>query len=215
MPGHSRRRFIIDRVQIRLLVGNCVYLLSVSLFLVIAGIVPLIRTLDDVRLSAEQRDSAARQVLSLNEGLWIVLGLIVALCVIHSVLVSHRIAGPLYRVKHSLGQLAAGDLSVRVRTRRADYLVREVACINRAIESLDRNMGAVEKQHREAGRTLLHLRQTLDQQDLAGARSLCGEFETQFESLGRCIRQFHTTESTLPAPQVPRLDPKPVEPAPV
>ncbi len=213
MPQKYRRRKVfVDRIQYRMVAGNFLYLASVILALVTAGLVPLIRTLDNSGLSVGERDSAARQLLMLSDGFWIVIALVVALCIAHSVIVSHRIAGPLYRVKQCLGQLAAGDLAVRVHTRRADYLVNEVGCINRTLEELDLTMGGVIKGYAEVCEEIPGLAEALERQENAAALREFEVLKTRLVSLGRDIGKFHISDTEISIPQIAEASPVPAEP---
>ncbi|MDA1092356.1 MAG: methyl-accepting chemotaxis protein [Acidobacteria bacterium] len=60
----------------------------------------------------------------------------------HSVFVSHRIAGPLVRLRRALGAVGDGDLGVRVALRRKDYLGREQDVVNEMIDKLRASIGA-------------------------------------------------------------------------
>ncbi len=211
----SRRRLIVDRIQHRLVAGNFLYLVSVILALVTAGLVPLIRTLDNSGLPSGERDSAARQLLMLSDGFWISLVVIVGLCVVHSVIVSHRIAGPLYRVKECLKQLAAGDLAVRVHIRRADYLVNDVDRINRTLEELDLTMGGVMKGYAEVCDSMPDLAEALERSEQAAALREFEMLKTRLASLGRDIGKFHISDTEISIPQLAETSPVPVEPAPV
>ena len=59
------------------------------------------------------------------------------------ILLSHRIAGPLYRFEKVLGQLSDGDLTTRVRLRNTDQLRELQDSLNLFIENLARRLGAV------------------------------------------------------------------------
>lgn len=52
------------------------------------------------------------------------------------VFLSHRIAGPIYRIERFLGSMAAGDLSERITLRKYDELTTLAGGINRLADSL-------------------------------------------------------------------------------
>jgi methyl-accepting chemotaxis protein len=70
------------------------------------------------------------------------------------ILLSHRIAGPLYRFETILGQIERGDLTTRVDLRRTDQLAELKGSLNVFIDSLDGRMGKV-KLILEEAKTLL------------------------------------------------------------
>jgi methyl-accepting chemotaxis protein len=53
-----------------------------------------------------------------------------------SVFVTHRFAGPIYRFKQLVDQMAEGDLSARFKLRKGDDLMELETAVNRAIRSL-------------------------------------------------------------------------------
>jgi methyl-accepting chemotaxis protein len=61
------------------------------------------------------------------------------------ILLSHRIAGPLYRFEKSLKDLASGDLTRRVNLRKTDQLAELNKGLNVLIESMDGKIGGIKK----------------------------------------------------------------------
>ena len=59
------------------------------------------------------------------------------------ILLSHRIAGPLYRFERDLEEIAAGDLTKRINLRKTDQLADFKEALNSLIESLDHRMGLI------------------------------------------------------------------------
>ncbi len=59
------------------------------------------------------------------------------------ILLSHRIAGPLYRFEKVLKEMGLGDLAMRVDLRRTDQLVELKEALNTLLESLDERMGRI------------------------------------------------------------------------
>jgi nitrogen fixation/metabolism regulation signal transduction histidine kinase len=76
-----------------------------------------------------------------------VLLIVFLILAIHSVLVSHRIAGPLYRFKATFNQVAQGDLSKVVAIRKGDLLVNEQTKIEEMIGTLSSRLKNIKKEH--------------------------------------------------------------------
>jgi len=70
------------------------------------------------------------------------------------ILLSHRIAGPLYRFEKILAAVEGGDLTSRVYLRKTDQLMALKGSLNVFIDSLDGRMGKIKRILEEA-RTLL------------------------------------------------------------
>lgn len=59
-----------------------------------------------------------------------------ALILFWGVLISHRIAGPVYRLEKDLERIANGDLSLRIKLRKKDELGSIAAGINRVLDRI-------------------------------------------------------------------------------
>ncbi|MBN1103032.1 MAG: methyl-accepting chemotaxis protein [Deltaproteobacteria bacterium] len=60
--------------------------------------------------------------------------------------VSHKIAGPLYRLGSSLESVGRGDLSLTIRLREHDQLMDFASTLNRTIESLKERVTQIQKE---------------------------------------------------------------------
>jgi methyl-accepting chemotaxis protein len=130
-----RRRILISGLQYRLLAVNlfsyCVVILIIAVILFLPPILEL-RSAPP----SEDHEHVAVAFLFLHARLWPALLLVLVLLAFHSVINSHRIAGPLYRFQCVWRAAAEGDLSVRARLRKSDYLKNEAGAINEMIEAL-------------------------------------------------------------------------------
>ena len=59
------------------------------------------------------------------------------------ILLSHRIAGPLYRFEKDLGDMGNGDLTKRIFLRKTDQLTEVKEALNKFIGNIDMRMGKV------------------------------------------------------------------------
>jgi methyl-accepting chemotaxis protein len=141
-----RRRLLIDALQYRLLGITLLHVGVVVTVFVLVLFVPLILQLKSHTRSYAEKQDAAAQFLFLHTHLWPALVLVFVLLVLHSVVVSHRIAGPLYRFRRVLEAVAGGDLSVRATIRKHDYLWKEAAAIDATIVALGTRIQAVDEQ---------------------------------------------------------------------
>ncbi len=101
----------------------------------------------DQRLANE----AATQDAELTSLGWLFLSLAVfvlvssAITLYQGVKHSHRIAGPMYRIKDSLRQIAAGDRDHRIKIRDGDYLSEIVDEMNATLDALQRDGSGSER----------------------------------------------------------------------
>jgi len=188
--GYKRRQVIVSRLQYKLAAVNFLYLFAIILAVSMTVGAPLIGSLDDEFLGSALRDDAARRLLGLYDSTGIAVLVLVALCLFHSVLVSHRMVGPLYRFKQCFRELATGNLGVVVRIRRGDYLDPETEVMNEMIEQLSSKVRSIRESFACTNRTLPELARALEQEDRREAAVLCGKLGSELDDLGRKIRVF-------------------------
>jgi methyl-accepting chemotaxis protein len=97
---------------------------------------PLVIDLLDSTTPPSERAAVAEQFLALHERVWPSLLVVLLLFGFHSLLVSHRFAGPLLRFRRTFEAVAAGDLTPRVQLRRHDYLKPEAEVLDRMVSDL-------------------------------------------------------------------------------
>jgi len=193
------RRMIVSGLQVRLIVGNFLVLAALLLILVPALFLPLVLTLDDPTLPVARRGEAARQILALQAQAWIGIPLILALCLAHSLIVTHRVAGPLFRFNRIFGSVARGDLSGTVRIRKADYLGEEARSASEMVVALATRIRGIRDGCDDAAATLPRLKEAAAQGDREDFAAAYGRLEVQLDQLGRRVREFTLPESGTPA----------------
>src|SRR5262245_53457577 len=128
-----RRRLVVDWKLQGSLCAHVLLYGGLMIIVVGAGIfLPLLQGLDRLPRGPGPDDQAVVMVY-MHERFWSIALLCFALVVFCAVKLSHRIAGPLVRVKRNLTFLANGKLTPPLRTRDGDYLKDEVECLNQAV----------------------------------------------------------------------------------
>ena len=130
-----RRRILIDKLQFTLLGVSLVHLVMIIAIFLIAVFAPAVFSLYR-ETSPELSLEAANEFLNLHKRIWPAAGLALLLIAFHSVHVSHRIAGPLYRFRGVFQSVAQGDLTRRAGVRRRDYLRQDADAINAMLDGL-------------------------------------------------------------------------------
>ena len=157
----TRRRVfpIINSLQYRFLAMTLVYSFIIVCFFAIAVFAPDIVEMRDQSLSLETRSSAASRVLTKHSWVWpSVLSLIIVLA-LHSFRAFHKIIGPLYRFRWAFEQLRNGNLLLRVKTRKKDYLQTEEDALNKMLEVLSGKLESVKEATKEAFKSIDELEQ--------------------------------------------------------
>jgi methyl-accepting chemotaxis protein len=189
-----RRRYLIDTLQYRILMTNLLYVLAVVI--VFGGVLflPLMITLKLDTVGSPDMVNAAREFLSLHNRIWPPVAVLIALLVVHNIVFSHRIVGPLYRIRSDLKRVGEGNLFVHVRLRKNDYLDKEAASINAMIEALRAKIRAIEQNQRKASAVLVELQKAL-------VRGTADEMTEQIDDLGETLEHLRRSVEQF---QVPR-----------
>jgi hypothetical protein len=126
MKPHKRRRYLIDKeLQLRLLIYNIFYFLILLISVGVGLFLPLYFQIEDPTISAEELHKTADMILYMHSRLWpVVVGIFIVMS-IHSIFVSHRIAGPLYRFRTIFKQIREGNISKQINIRKRDFLKNE------------------------------------------------------------------------------------------
>jgi hypothetical protein len=198
---------LINQFQYRLVVGNFLYLVSVVLAFFVVLFAPVVAILADSTVSLAERETAAYQMLALHERVWFAIPALVALCILHSIVVSHRIAGPLYRFKQTLARLAGGEVPDSVSIRRHDYLRQEAEIMHEMVHSLRQRVTAIHLGYGRAGATLPRLIDAIGRGDRDEAAVLAGKLGTQMDRLGQSIRSLRTHAEDRPVETPARTAP--------
>jgi methyl-accepting chemotaxis protein len=178
------------------MLGNFLYLVSVVMAFVVVLFAPVIVVLSNSSMTLSEKEVAAHQMLIMHERVWFALPILIALCVLHSALVSHRIAGPLFRFKQIFAKLASGDLSMDVKLRRHDYLHREAEIMAEMVRTTGERVRSIGDSYRTASSTLPQLMDAVGRGANEEAAVLAGKLGTQMDVLGRRIRQFHVADDS-------------------
>jgi methyl-accepting chemotaxis protein len=199
MPAITRRRpyFIVDRsLQYRLLALVIIYTATVVVFLGICLFVPDILDMLNEDLGLEVRAAAAERLLSIHARVWPAIIALVCLFGIHSIRISNRLFGPLYRLRWAFGNICKGDLSFRMTFRKGDYLHREEAAVNDMIALLAKKWRTVQTTALDALRSLDTLERAVA--DVSGSPDdkvrMLEEHRRHLELLAQCVRYFRLKE---------------------
>jgi len=143
MSLSRRRKYLISGLQVRLLLLLGIY--GLVFVLLVGGVVflPVILDMADSELSASQHAKAGEIFLALDLRLWPAVLLTLLAIGWHSVLVTHRIVGPLYRLRQVMGAAAGGDHAIVARIRKKDLLHDETASLNELLRSVESRWDAV------------------------------------------------------------------------
>jgi methyl-accepting chemotaxis protein len=190
MRPFRRRQYIVDSFQRRLVVINLVYFFTIVLAFIGVLLVPVLLELSDATLGWERQQEAANQFLSIHTRLWPAVLILFLLLSVHSILVSHRIAGPLYRFRRIFDDVQKGDLSTRVVLRQGDYLTKEAEGINAMLSSLSNRFERIQATCEELQSSIAEIRKTFPLEEKEWSERATASLESRIEQLRTTLVQI-------------------------
>lgn len=130
------RNYLINKdLQLRLIRNNLFYLLLCVIATVSILLYPLIHEMMFVQ-DLESQYRAAQTFLLLVK--WLIPAVVIVLILFmgHTIIITHRICGPLVNFTHAFDRVAQGDLTGKVYIRKGDYLTSECNRINFMIDGI-------------------------------------------------------------------------------
>ncbi len=191
MTRPYRRRLIAGKVPNRFSLTNFNFFLL--LFLIFGGALfgPLIIGLEsDLFPYFYSPEEVATQYLMFQQLIWPPLVLLFVILCVGTVIFTHRIAGPLYRLRSVLKTIGEGNLSVQATIRKHDYLHEEADCINEMIESLRLKIMDIETQYRVVLGEVSELKRA--EGGGRGSTERIQRLEAEMDRLGSQLRFFKT-----------------------
>ena len=188
-----RRNIFLDSFQGRLVALNFLYFGILLITFAGALFLPVVMELSDEATSWQQKQQASTQFLTLHQRLWPAILLLFGLLAVHSVVITHRIAGPLHQFRRLFRSIASGDLSVRAAIRKNDYLTKEAVDINDMIAALRRQIDQCSEASEKALAALAAMREAASSGNLSEVQRLSGHVEVHLSRLDDGIGFFTTT----------------------
>lgn len=150
LSGFDRRDgFFIHRIQkgYAVWVGLLLFLYSALFFTLAfygAHLKPMLTLYSSEAL--EERQVAAAEMLMLSETVWVAVPVLFFGSAIFSLIITRRVAGPLYRLDESVQRWVEGDLRWRMRFRPSDRLDELAKSVNEAVEHIEQSFARIQHQ---------------------------------------------------------------------
>jgi methyl-accepting chemotaxis protein len=134
----SRKKYLINReIQLKYLLLTVAVLVAYTLFLLAAIFVPQMQEFAAELTLAGKADDA-RVIMELHKTFWPAALAVIALFGVGSILVTHKIVGPLFSIDRTIREMAAGNLTVRAHIRKGDELQEFHHNFNAMADNLER-----------------------------------------------------------------------------
>jgi len=198
MKTYKRRRVLIDkRLQYKLLIININYFIVLLLVVGLALFGPLLLEFYGAGINYIEKSVIAENILYLHVRLWPPFIAAAALFAIHSIFVSHRIAGPLYRFRAVLKRLREGDFSEDVRIRKHDYLHQDEEVMNEMIHTLRKRITKIKAEQQAVSDVLANV--DLNSENISPEfKSQLSRMENHVAEMRRQLDAFRVGDETIP-----------------
>ena len=186
----KRRHILVDRFQYRLVAVSAGHFGLVLLVFLAAMLLPLLLKLDDPSATYIEKQRVAEVLLFFHEQLWLPLVAVFLLLTVHSLSVSHRIAGPLYRFRAVYKAMGEGDLAIRANIRKHDYLHTDAKALNEMIGALETRIRNLGDQAQRLEEESAKLKAAAGAGSIAEVRQAAERVESQVEGLRGQLAHF-------------------------
>ena len=135
-----KRRFYVHTIQKTYAIWFGLFMFFSSLLVFgLAFLVPFIPPALKLSLQIplEERARAAQQFLFLAQTVWPALAILIPAAAVFSIYLTHRLAGPVYRIEQTARELIRGNLALRIRLRKGDELHELAGLLNEVLETLE------------------------------------------------------------------------------
>jgi methyl-accepting chemotaxis protein len=137
MKKYKRKQYLVDRSFQFKYLALIICLLSIHTITVLAAVFgPTAYTLYS-NATIEQKNEAAKSMLLLHSTIWPWIIAVMALFGLLSIFITHKTAGPLYRILSDLKDIEDGDYSARINLRKGDELTELSAQLNILIDKFN------------------------------------------------------------------------------
>ena len=193
MNFQKRRTYYIEKkFQTKYILLTIFLLLTYTFAFIIIIFSPYILTLSLDFYSLSEKAEAARTLLLLHSKVWPGIGGIILLFGALSIFITHKIAGPLYRLKKALSLITEGNLDAKVKLRKGDDLKDLAEHFNMLAEELSTFVNTVRVDYDLLSEYILELEREIDAKMLTeeSGRALIHKVEANRKNIEAVLEKF-------------------------
>jgi HAMP domain. len=192
MNIQKRKNYYIDKhFQTKYMLLTMLLLLTYTFAFIIIIFSPSMLTLYlDYPLA--EKAAAARVLLLLHSTVWPGIGGVILLFGAVSIFISHKIAGPLYRLKRSISQITEGNLDVKIKLRKWDDLKDLAEHVNILAEELRTFVTTLKVDYDMLSDYILELERAIEANILTeeSGRVIINKVETNRKNIEAVLEKF-------------------------
>jgi len=196
MNFQKRKNFFIEKqFQTKYILLTIFMLLTYTFLFVIIIFAPYMLTLYfDYPLA--ERSEAAKAILLLHARVWPWIGGVILFFGAISIFISHKVAGPLFRLKKSLSQVTQGNLNVSVKLRKWDDLKDLADHVNVLIEELRTFVSTLRNDYALLSEYILELEREIQAKVLTeeSGREIILKVQESRKNIEAALKRFNITQ---------------------
>ena len=196
MNFQKRKNFFIEKqFQTKYILLTILMLLTYTFLFIIIIFAPYMLTLYfDYPLA--ERSEAAKAILLLHARVWPWIGGVILFFGAISIFVSHKVAGPLFRLKKSLSQVTQGNLNVSVKLRKWDDLKDLADHVNVLIEELRTFVSTLRNDYAMLSEYILELEREIQAKVLTeeSGREIILKVQESKKNIEAALKRFNITQ---------------------
>jgi methyl-accepting chemotaxis protein len=195
---NRRKKLLIDSSQRQLLGVYFVHFMVVLVIFFAAMVFIFNQQIIRSGLSVAQKQEFASLMSSFAHRMWPTMWIVFVLMVLHILYVTHKIAGPLYRIRSVLSYVGSGNLTARARLRRGDYLTKDADAVNAMAGELDDKIGRMRDEWEAASKSLEELGRSVEGASRSEAKQHLEQLRAHMVTWKESLDEFETSERKPP-----------------
>ena len=186
-----RNYFLDKRFQTKYLLLTILLLATYTFVFTIILFLPSILTLF-LDFPLKEKAEAARTFLILHGTVWPATGAVILIFSIFSIFLTHKIAGPVYRLKHALSELTGGNLDTKIHLRKWDDLQELAEQVNLFSDDLRNYVLTLKKDHEQLSNYIEQLERELSAENLntEAGRKIIEQVQEKKKAIAVTLERF-------------------------
>ena len=211
-PNYSRlrRKVIVDpEFQRALTVRAVAFLLFMLVGMSVGLFLPLVNEIGKANADTGEPDDPAVVMLYMHEHFWPLALSFLILAILGVVVISHRIAAPLVRVKRDMHAVGEGVFPRPLKTRDKDYLQTEVEVLNEMVASLAQRVDDMKRVSGELQQAIAVLQESAEGSSDQESRDALAITSARAIELDSLVNQFRREGDPVPDGHIPTAQESP------
>jgi len=131
-------------------------------------------------------------VLSLHQSVWPALAIVFCILSFMSIFISHKVAGPIYRIKRSLVEIAEGNINLTVRLRKRDELHDLADCVNLVTDEMRGLVRTLQNEQETVSDSVAAVQKLIDggQVSEASGRELLDKLQSRRQAITETLVKY-------------------------